>query len=379
MRGMPRWRRVVAPLLPVLLAALSLVACGDDAKNPANKKKPEAAKAPAELSWQVRQVRINEPCPRSAASPAPVAAEPAAATPGPAPAATPAPVPPAPAGGETPAAGGETPAPAGDEAAPAPAVATADLNTCVRFSAVYPEFEQGMPRALLQRLNDAVKELSTSPSFDERRAGSLDGTGRKLVAAWKGRIQEKNGEIERWYDERKVDILFRDEAVISFRFTEKLKAGGAHELATVLYVSYALDRVDRLSMADLFVEGSAQKLNQLGEKKFRELRGLPPGRSLLDAGFDFPGGIFRLSSNFAVTAEGLVFRYNPYDIGPFALGETEVLLETAEIEELLRPKGPLGRRIGGGASPAAPAHTPPPAKTDEAPEKPGNDSDIGGG
>ncbi len=143
------------------------------------------------------------------------------------------------------------------------------------------------------------KQLVTSPSFDERRAGSVDGTGRRLIAAWKTRLQEragpdKNLPMPPWYDDRKVGVIFRDAQVLSLKLDEKLFAGGAHELTTVLYESYSLDRVDRLSMADLFVEGSARKLNELGEKKFREQRGIAPGRSLADAGFDFPGGIFRL-------------------------------------------------------------------------------------
>jgi hypothetical protein len=338
-----------------LLAALALLlaGCGGGDKK-ADGKKPAAKKPPAELAWQFRQVRLAEPCrtadllrqaaglqaaapaePPSPAVPVPVPApaEPVTATP--------------PAAGETPAADAAVAADAA--AAPAVPVPPAADPICVRFTAVYPEFESGLSRALLKRLNDAVEELATSPSFDERRAGSVDGTGRKLIAAWKARVVERHlpggGPTERWYDDRKVEVIYRDAQVISLRLEEKLKAGGANELATSLYVSYSLDRIDRLSMADLFVEGSAKRLNELGEKKFRELRGIAPGRSLADAGFDFPGGYFRLSGNFAVTRDGLVFRYNPYDVGPFALGATEVPLATEQLKEVLRPRGPLGGRL----------------------------------
>lgn len=348
-----------------LVAALALVVAGCGGEKKAEGKKPAARKAPAELSWQYRQVRLAEPCrtadllrqPKGGPATAPAAPatpELVAAAPLPAPAAPP---PTASAPAETteaaspPAASPDgTPA----DAAPAPPPPPPVDPNCVRFNAVYPEFEAGMSRALLTRLNDAVEELATSPSFDERRAGSVDGTGRKLIAAWKTRVLEKSGPPERWHDDRKVEVIYRDDQVISLRLEEKLQAGGANELATALYVSYSLDRIDRLSMADLFVEGSAKRLNELGEKKFRELRGIAPSRSLADAGFDFPGGYFRLSSNFAVSGDGLVFRYNPYDVGPFALGATEVVLASEQLKDLLRPRGPLGGRLAA-PPPAAPA------------------------
>lgn len=326
----------------LVLAGLLLSGCGG--------AEPEKKKAPAELSWQIRQLRLTEPCRAGATAAAPAAA--------------PVPTPTEPA-----ADAGSALAEGAAPAAPPPA-ATGE-EPCVQFSATWPEFETGMTLALLQRLNEAVRELATSPSFDERRAGSVDGTARKLIAAWKARIQEKSGPVERWSNQRKVEILYRDPAVLSFRYEEKLSAGGAHDLSTVLYASYSLDRIDRLSMADLFIEGAARQLNELGEKRFREQRGIAPGRSLADAGFDFPGGVFRLSSNFAVTAEGMVFRYNPYDVGPYTLGETEVLLRTAEIRELLRPKGPLGSRREGTETPAAaPSPAPAPEPTAPAPETP---------
>jgi len=393
-------------MLPALLVLLPLLAagCGDGKKN--GQKSPEPKKKAADLEWQMRQVRLTEPCRSAAPAPAapapaadpqaapavspPQSAPPAAAVPE---AAAPTPPPAAPPRAEPASSspGGESGAPA-DPAAPVepPPAPAEDPAICVRFLATYPEFESGMQRTLLQRLNDAVKELATSPSFDERRAGSVDGTGRRLIGAWKTRMQEKRlfdktAGPERWFDERKVEILYRDRHTISFKLTERLFTGGAHELATALYVSYSLDRVDRLSMADLFVEGSAKRLNELGEKKFRERRAIAPGRSLADAGFDFPGGYFRLSANFAVTAEGLVFRYNPYDVGPYALGETEVQLSTEELKDLIRSQGPLGYRdeTPPAATPATAAPAPvtePPATEPPATEPdPGGEEDIGGG
>lgn len=280
------------------LLVLATLACGGGNKKAAQEQEAKPPKPAAELSWQIRQIRITEPCKNTDA-----------------------------------------------------AAASEEATPCVTYLASYPEFEKGMARPLLARLNSAIKELATTPSFDERRAGSIDGTGRQLIAAWKGRIAEKNGVSERWSDQRKVTILHRDAEVISFRFEENLDAGGAHPLATVLYASYTLDRIDRLSMADLFVEGAASRLNELGEKKFREARKIAPGSSLADAGFDFPRGVFRLSSNFAVTEDGLIFRYNPYDIAAYAVGETEIVLPLAEVKDQLRPKGPLGHRSG----PATPA------------------------
>jgi hypothetical protein len=39
---------------------------------------------------------------------------------------------------------------------------------------------------------------------------------------------------------------------------------------------------------------------------------------------------------------GLLFHFNPYEIGPYSSGAPEVFLSFKEINSLINPNGPLG-------------------------------------
>lgn len=51
---------------------------------------------------------------------------------------------------------------------------------------------------------------------------------------------------------------------------------------------------------------------------------------------------FALTENFWIGPKGLTFYYNPYEIAPWALGTTELLLTYREIRDLIKPDGLLG-------------------------------------
>ena len=85
----------------------------------------------------------------------------------------------------------------------------------------------------------------------------------------------------------------------------------------------------------LFVKNYISKLTKIAEKKFFKLKGLKPGTSLNDEGYSFKNNRFHLTDNFAVLNEGILFYYNTYEIGPYALGTTEVLIPYGELKGIL--------------------------------------------
>ena len=110
--------------------------------------------------------------------------------------------------------------------------------------------------------------------------------------------------------------------------------GGAHPNARTLYGSWFLEDGRRVALRDLLTPGSEERVAEIAEAVFREQRGLPTEQSLEEQGFDFPDGKFALNENFAVTDQGLVFYFNPYEIAPYALGPTEIELTFEALEGL---------------------------------------------
>jgi hypothetical protein len=126
---------------------------------------------------------------------------------------------------------------------------------------------------------------------------------------------------------------------VSLSVSEYSYTGGAHgDFSTIFYNIHPVSG-RQLSFADFFKPEKEVQLEQLAEQKFRQVRGIPAGQSLSDAGYWFENDIFYLTDNMAVQADGMLFLYNPYEIAPYSEGIIKLFLTNAELAPVL-----IGRR-----------------------------------
>jgi hypothetical protein len=123
--------------------------------------------------------------------------------------------------------------------------------------------------------------------------------------------------------------------------------GGAHPYYATFYCIFDLGLGNRLLVSDLLIPGWEGELTRIGERKFREVTRIPDGKSVTEAGFDFPDSTFQLNSNFGIDSTGLFFYYNSYEIAGWAAGPSKVTLLWGEILHLIPPDTPL-RRVAEG-------------------------------
>ncbi|NJK29927.1 MAG: DUF3298 domain-containing protein [Acaryochloris sp. SU_5_25] len=86
------------------------------------------------------------------------------------------------------------------------------------------------------------------------------------------------------------------------------------------------------------MKGYAPKLNTIAEKHFRQVRKLAANESLNRAGFWFEKDQFQVNANFAIAPQGLILFFNPYEIGPYVLGSTEIQIPYIELQTLIKDK-----------------------------------------
>jgi hypothetical protein len=144
----------------------------------------------------------------------------------------------------------------------------------------------------------------------------------------------------RWVDERRLEVIHADHQVLSVELGLYAFTGGAHPNTFIELASFDLATGKPLELADLVAAGADARLAALGERQFRKAREIPEGESLEEAGFWFEDDRFELSGNFAVTAEGLAFVFNPYEVAPYVFGPTRITLPWKELRGLLRPGAP---------------------------------------
>jgi hypothetical protein len=129
--------------------------------------------------------------------------------------------------------------------------------------------------------------------------------------------------------------------VFCLSFSDYSYTGGAHPNSNLTYLNFEVSTGKTLALSDLMKPGFEKQLTAIAEKDFRKRKGLAPQASLAEAGYDFDDDQFKLNDNFAVTKDGLVFYYNPYEIAAYAGGPTELVIKWSEIKGLIKKDGPV--------------------------------------
>lgn len=112
-------------------------------------------------------------------------------------------------------------------------------------------------------------------------------------------------------------------------------SGGAHGNYGTTFTTIDLKTGKVLTLADILTPAGKQKIPALLAAAFRKQYGVKPTESLQDAGL-FEKKI-ELTNNCYLTATSLTFCYNPYEIGPYALGQIVISIPLSQLEgNLLR-------------------------------------------
>lgn len=129
-------------------------------------------------------------------------------------------------------------------------------------------------------------------------------------------------------------ILFQNQNLVTLAGPIYFYAGGAHGMHAIGYKILDLKNKKELSLEDILTESSRQNLGPLLEKHFRRQYKVKDSETLEDAGL-FDNKI-EPTSNFYVTGKGIGFIYNPYEIGPYAMGEIDLFIPFTELGDGLR-------------------------------------------
>ena len=106
--------------------------------------------------------------------------------------------------------------------------------------------------------------------------------------------------------------------------------GGAHGTYSTVYSVYSLENGNKLKIEDLITDLKNTDLLNLIKDKLLKIEGRDE-RSYFDL-----NELSLENNNFYITSNGLVFTWGIYEIGPYAIGETRVLMSAEEIKPYLK-------------------------------------------
>jgi len=213
-------------------------------------------------------------------------------------------------------------------------------SPCGRVAIHYPRIGTGGDDSTRVRLNRLVDDLIVVEGFETDSTRSFDTLADHFLGEYR-RAREKfpgAASTAEWTLEITVTPLFDAPGIWSLQLLEYLFSGGAHPNTISVLRSFRTADGSPILLEDIVRPDAMAALAALGERRFREIREIPEGTSLKDAGFfTDTDGLFHLPDNLAVTDDGLRFFYNSYEIAPHSSGPTGMLLSWSEVGGFLRP------------------------------------------
>ena len=220
--------------------------------------------------------------------------------------------------------------------------ADSSARQCLLFQIEYPVITGKVSPEVMKSINAAIeREILMNAPVEKSGVNSVEEMMDELTSSFEQLIKDFEDFEQSWLIEINADILYQNESYISIASSVFNYTGGAHPNNSQIYKTYDLKTGKAVTLGDLFLEGYERALNEAAEIEFRMQKEIPPQNSLSSAGYWFEDDRFTLNENFAIIRQSLIFYFNPYEIGPYSLGPTELELKLTDYIDLVKKEGLL--------------------------------------
>ena len=136
--------------------------------------------------------------------------------------------------------------------------------------------------------------------------------------------------------------LLSDKNIYAYAIERYVYMGGAHGMETKNFYNFDLKTGKIITEKDLFKDNFESELAKLMKvriieesKEYKDEKNSEPITDLEDT--DFWTDSIKSNGNFYITDEGINYVFNPYEIAPYYMGQTEVTLPFSRLKNLLKP------------------------------------------
>jgi len=127
-----------------------------------------------------------------------------------------------------------------------------------------------------------------------------------------------------------VEVLYNRSNLLSLSFSQYNYTGGAHGMLFSKCASFDLNAKKRIRLEDVLKANSQEKLKvaltAAAKKKYQT-------NNLLDV---LLVDEIIPNENFFLTGKGICFNFQPYEIGPFSMGEQKIYLPFSSIQDIVK-------------------------------------------
>ncbi|WP_339877231.1 DUF4163 domain-containing protein [uncultured Algoriphagus sp.] len=207
-------------------------------------------------------------------------------------------------------------------------------DNCAKVELTWPIAENG---AAASSINEEIGRQLLAYFQQDKTYDNLDSAANDYLNSYEEFKSDFPDAPGSWAIEVNVEKSYESDSTLSFKFSEYNFSGGAHPNSSVYYMNFDKTSGEYLSIDRVVLDKS--KMLELADQAFRKYHEVEEGIELKDDGrFFLPETGFFLPNAIGYENDKLHLTYIPYEIGPYALGYTELEFELKELEGIMRTK-----------------------------------------
>lgn len=197
--------------------------------------------------------------------------------------------------------------------------------------------EQAINKAIVAKLFDFTN-LSPKVAVDSfARKYTSDYVENMSLLYKDDRGDESKKPWYQYYYDVKTKVEDGREGVCVYIINISYYEGGAHGIEHTLTMNFDKQTGKQLTLADVFVAGYQQKLNEKLVDALLKKVDVNNVNELHDKDYLYSTDMFP-SENFILGEDEITFIYNPYEIAPYEKGKTEISLDYDDLEDIMPKK-----------------------------------------
>jgi hypothetical protein len=174
-----------------------------------------------------------------------------------------------------------------------------------------------------KKMNDMILKSLLSLSGGEKPHGSIGQLIHEIDNYGPGDIMDA---------EYSTGIVSYEKNILSMSVYTWQNTGGAHPNGYGFFLNFDTRTGDTLSLLDVLKPETADELVYRGKEQFIKENG-----NIKENGWFWDEGNFFLPQTFAITKGGLLFTYQSYEAGPYAMGAPQFFLSWSQIKDIVKP------------------------------------------
>lgn len=207
-------------------------------------------------------------------------------------------------------------------------------GACASVDLTYPVFEGNSSLAIT--LNRQVAEQNMVMWMtDEQPDETVDEAIASFFEDYEQFREDFPDAAHEWFFETEAKVTFQSDSLISIKFENFWYMGGAHPNTLETYLNLDLSEAGTILTHEKMLT-DREKLLKLAEEKFRKQHEVSVGVSLEEDGrFFLEEEEFFLPLSMGYEDNEFVLIYNNYEIGPYAMGRTDLRFPFKDIKGIV--------------------------------------------